>query len=47
VTGQRVVGTRTYLEMTNRAQLVRAAMPDTECRVEQLRDCAPEFWRFL
>lgn len=47
MTGQRVVGTRTYLEMTDRTQLVRAALPDGDCRVEQMFDCAPEFWRFL
>jgi len=47
MSGRRVVGTRTYLEMKDSAQLMHAALPDAEWRVEQMRDCAPEFWRFL
>jgi hypothetical protein len=47
VSGRRVVGTRTYLEMKAASQLVHAALPDAEWRVEHMRDCAPEFWRFL
>jgi GNAT superfamily N-acetyltransferase len=47
MSGRRVVGTRTYLEMNDSGQLLHAALPDAEWRVEQMRDCAPEFWRFL
>jgi GNAT superfamily N-acetyltransferase len=47
MSGRRVSSTRTYLEMTDRGQLVHAAVPDEDWRVERMRDCAPEFWRFL
>ena len=47
MSGRRVIGTRTYLEMKEPQQLVHAALPDAEWRVEHMRDCAPEFWRFL
>jgi len=47
MSGRRVIGTRTYLEMKDPAHLVHAALPDAEWRVEHMRDCAPEFWRFL
>lgn len=44
---RQVGSTRTYLEMKDRAQLLPAAPPQVEWRVDQMRDCAPEFWRFL
>lgn len=47
MSSRRVTSTRTYLEMNDRAELVHAAPPDAEWRVDQMRDCAPEFWRFL
>ena len=47
MSGRRVVGTRTYLEMESPSQLMHAALTDAEWRVEHMRDCAPEFWRFL
>jgi GNAT superfamily N-acetyltransferase len=47
MSGRRVVGTRTYLEMKDPAHLMHASLPDADWRVEQMRDCAPEFWRFL
>jgi GNAT superfamily N-acetyltransferase len=33
--------------MNSPSQLLRADVPDGEWRVEHMRDCAPEFWRFL
>ena len=47
MSGRQLPSTRTYLEMKDRGQLVDAAPPDAESRVAQMRDCAPEFWRFL
>jgi GNAT superfamily N-acetyltransferase len=47
VSGRRVIGTRSYLEMRDSGQLVRARVPDAPCRVERMLDCAPVFWRFL
>lgn len=47
MSGRQVVSTRTYLEMRSPADLVHAPSPDGEWRVERMRDCAPEFWRFL
>jgi GNAT superfamily N-acetyltransferase len=41
------MGARTYLEMTDPAQLVRAPLPDADWRVERMLDCPPSFWRFL
>ena len=39
MSGRRVVGTRTYLEMKSPSQLVHAALPDAEWRIEHMRDC--------
>jgi len=47
MSGRHLPSTRTYLEMKGRVELVSAALPDAEWRVDQMRDCAPEFWRFL
>jgi GNAT superfamily N-acetyltransferase len=47
MSGRRVIGTRTYLEMHDRRQLVHAKLPDAPWRVERMLDCAPAFWRFL
>lgn len=47
MSGRRMVSTRTYLEMTDPAQLVHAALPDAAWRVERMLDCPPSFWRFL
>lgn len=47
MSGRRVIGTRTYLEMHAPAQLVHAKLPDAPWRVERMLDCAPVFWRFL
>ena len=47
MSGRRVIGTRTYLEMHDRRQLVHAKLPDAAWRVERMLDCAPAFWRFL
>lgn len=47
MSGRRVMGTRTYLEMREQAQLTRAPLPDAVWRVERMLDSAPSFWRFL
>ena len=47
MSGRRVPSTRTYLEMKERGELNPAVASDTEWRVDRMRDCAPEFWRFL
>jgi GNAT superfamily N-acetyltransferase len=47
MSGRQVVGTRSYLEMKAPSQLRHAALPDAEWRVDHMRDCAAEFWRFL
>jgi len=47
MSGRPVVSTRTYLEMRAPSDLVHASLPDAEWRIERMRDCAPEFWRFL
>ena len=47
MSGRRVVGTRTYLEMREPAHLTPAPLPDAVWRVERMLDCAPAFWRFL
>ena len=47
MSGRRVIGTRSYLEMRDRSALVQARLPDAPCRVERMLDCAPAFWRFL
>lgn len=47
MSGRRVPSTRTYLEMKNRGELKAAKLPEVEWRVDRMRDCAPEFWRFL
>lgn len=47
MSGRRVISTRTYLEMTDPAQLVHAALPDAPWRVERMLDCPPMVWRFL
>jgi GNAT superfamily N-acetyltransferase len=47
MSGRRVIGTRTYLEMRDQAELRHAPLPDAAWRVERMLDCAPSFWRFL
>jgi GNAT superfamily N-acetyltransferase len=47
MSGRRLSATRTYLEMRAPGQLVHAALPDADWRVERMKDCAPELWRFL
>lgn len=50
MSGRQVVSTRTYLEMRAPSDLVPAELPPDKWplySVEQMRDCAPEFWRFL
>jgi GNAT superfamily N-acetyltransferase len=47
MSGRRVIGKRTYLEMHDRAHLVRARLPDAPWAVDRMLDCAPAFWRFL
>ena len=47
MSGRRVIGTRTFLEMRDRAHLVRGRLPDAPCAVDRMLDCAPAFWRFL
>ena len=47
MSGRRVIGTRTYLEMRDQAQLTPAPLPDAVWRVERMLDCAPAFWRLL
>jgi GNAT superfamily N-acetyltransferase len=47
VSGRRIIGTRSFLEMRDRSTLVQARVPDAPCRVERMLDCAPAFWRFL
>ena len=47
MSGRRVVSTRTYLEMRRPSDLMHAPLPDADWRIERMRDCAPEFWRFL
>jgi GNAT superfamily N-acetyltransferase len=47
MSGRRLIATRTYLEMRERAQLQHARLPDAPWRVERMLDCAPPFWRFL
>ncbi len=47
MTERHVMGSRTYLEMRNPSSLVRAPLPDADCRVDRVLDCPPAFWRFL
>ncbi len=47
MSGRHVVSTRTYLEMRTPSDLLHAPLPGADWRVERMRDCAPEFWRFL
>jgi GNAT superfamily N-acetyltransferase len=47
MSGRRAIGTRTYLEMRERAHLVHGRLPDAPCVVDRMLDCAPAFWRFL
>ena len=47
MSGRRVIGTRTYLEMHAPGELAHAKLPDAPWRVERMLDCAPAFWRFL
>jgi GNAT superfamily N-acetyltransferase len=47
MSGRRVPSTRTYLEMKDRGELIPAKPLDLEWRLDRMRDCAPEFWRFL
>jgi len=39
--------TRTYLELTDRAQLAAAGEPPAEARIERVHDCPASFYRYL
>jgi GNAT superfamily N-acetyltransferase len=47
MTERHVMAGRTYLEMRDPSQLVRAPLPDAAWRVDRVLDCPPAFWRFL
>jgi GNAT superfamily N-acetyltransferase len=45
--GEKVLATRTYLEMTDPSSLRRGRPPSTSVRVVQRERCEPEFFRYL
>jgi len=47
MSGRRLTGERTFLEMRDPSVLSRALPPDLPWRVERMGDCPPSFWRFL
>jgi GNAT superfamily N-acetyltransferase len=47
MSGRRVLGARTYLEMRDPSQLSHAPAPDAAWRLERMIECPAGFWRFL